>query len=287
MSWKLTDLGWGQHQLSNASRVRIRWLGTAGFELACDGHVVLIDPYLTRASLRRCVMVPLRSDAATVRRYITAADAIVCGHTHFDHVLDVPTIARLTGGKVYGSRSAVNLCRAAGIDASQLADVESPGRATTVEVGPFRLRFVPSAHSPFLFGRVPLEGDISDCDEVPLRTNQYRCGAVFGVLIEVAGRTLYHVGSANLAQRPPVPNVDLLLLCTAGWHATRDFPRRMLSAVSPGAVLLSHWDNFFTPIERSATALPAIRARRLVDELLQHERSLPIGTVPMLADLWL
>ena len=49
------------------------------------------------------------------------------------------------------------------------------------EVGPFRLRFFASAHSRFLLGKVPFPGEIADCDQVPLRAHQYRCGAVFGV----------------------------------------------------------------------------------------------------------
>ena len=28
--------------------VNLRWLGTAGVELSCDGRVILIDPYLSR-----------------------------------------------------------------------------------------------------------------------------------------------------------------------------------------------------------------------------------------------
>ena len=34
-----------------------------------------------------------------------AADGILCGHTHFDHVLDVPAIARFTGAQVFGAES--------------------------------------------------------------------------------------------------------------------------------------------------------------------------------------
>jgi len=76
--------------------VHVRWLGTAGFALEHDGFVVLIDPYLTRASLARCVASPLRPDAGAIARWAPRADAIVVGHTHFDHALDVPAIAIAT-----------------------------------------------------------------------------------------------------------------------------------------------------------------------------------------------
>ena len=92
--------------------VHVRWLGTAGFELRYGEHVLLFDPYLTRASLGRCVLSSLSSDVAAITRTIARADAIVVGHTHFDHVLDVPTIARLTNARVFGSRSAAKIGRA-------------------------------------------------------------------------------------------------------------------------------------------------------------------------------
>src|SRR6185369_10893530 len=165
--------------------------------------------------------------------------------THFDHALDIPLLARLTGARVFGSRSAVKLCRAQGVPEAKVFDVEgSPGAdPITHEVGPFTLRFVPSAHSPFFFGRVPFPGDIADCDDVPMRAERYKCGAVFGVDIEVAGRRIYHVGSAQILDRSMKPfEVDLALLCVAGWTSTERFPERAVSTLQPRAVLLSHWD---------------------------------------------
>src|SRR5262249_53105787 len=137
--------------------VRVRWLGTAGFSIEHEGTVVLIDPYITRASLGRCLVQRLEPDHDAIARHVPRADAIVLGHTHFDHALDVPAIAARTGAMVFGSRSAAILCRVAGIPEARVRDVErAPGSEPVVaEVGPFRLRFVPSAHSRFLFGRVP------------------------------------------------------------------------------------------------------------------------------------
>jgi len=179
-------------------KVSVTWLGTAGFAIEYDGHVLLIDPYLTRASFRQCLLTALRPDPTLARRLTPRADAILLSHTHFDHALDTPEIARQTGARVFGSTSAIHLCRGQGVPESQLECVEfgSGGTPHEAEVGPFRLRFWLSAHSAFLLGRVPFPGDIADCGDVPMRTEAYRCGAVFGAEIEVGGRRLFHVGSA-------------------------------------------------------------------------------------------
>src|SRR5262245_40922305 len=125
--------------------VRVTWLGTAGFAIEHDGHVLLLDPYLTRASLSRCLLAPLRADAALAQRLVPRADAIVLSHTHFDHALDTPLIARQTGARVFGSRSAVHLCRSHRLPDAQLECVESEaaGAIREVEAGPFRLTFWP------------------------------------------------------------------------------------------------------------------------------------------------
>jgi L-ascorbate metabolism protein UlaG (beta-lactamase superfamily) len=272
------------------ARVHIRWLGTAGFEIRCDNHIVLLDPYITRASLSRCVFGSISSDLDAIARYVPRADAIVVGHTHFDHALDVPAIAQHTGAKVFGSRSAIRLCRGAKLPESQLQMVErEPGQeAIVTEVGPFTLRFAPSAHSRFLLGRVPYPGDITDCDDVPVKTGDFRCGAVFRVEIQVAGKTIVHLGSAELTPDGIIPqNVDLLLLCVAGWRSTPDLPERVMRKLSPQRVLLSHWDNFFLPMHQPAKALPAVGIMQLAERLSNLSRDVRIGTLPIRGEVGL
>jgi L-ascorbate metabolism protein UlaG (beta-lactamase superfamily) len=275
---------------SQDARVFVRWLGTAGFEVRCDNHVVLLDPYITRAPLRRCALGSLSSDLVAIADHVPRADAIIVGHTHFDHALDVPAIARQTGAKVFGSRSAIRLCRAAKVPESQLEMVErNPGQDPIVaEVGPFTLRFAPSAHSRFLLGRVPFPGEISDCDEVPVKTADYRCGAVFRVEMQVAGKTIVHLGSAELTPGGIIPqNIDMLLLCVAGWNSSPDLPERVLRHLSPQRILLSHWDNFFLPIDQPAKCLPAMRMPQLVDRLTSSSRDVRIGTLPIRGEVGL
>jgi L-ascorbate metabolism protein UlaG (beta-lactamase superfamily) len=287
------DIAWAPNALGGRGGregVRVRWLGTAGFAIEHDGCVILVDPYVTRASLVRCVATRLAPDLGAIRRIVPRADAIVLGHTHFDHALDAPTIAKLTGAKVLGSRSSAALCLANGVDPRRVEIVEPASGSAPVEraVGPFSLRFVPSEHSRFLLGRVPFEGEIADCTDVPMRAEAYRCGAVFGVEIRVAGRTIYHMGSAELVDASvETRNVDLLLMCVAGWTSSRDLPERTAARLSPGAVLLSHWDDFFRPIDAPARALPAMQLPRLVDRLSRAARGIKVGTVSILGDVWL
>src|SRR5262245_1215956 len=131
------DFAWPAPAASGgaARSVSIRWFGTAGFELVYGGTTILIDPYLSRVSLAKFLFAPLRPDESLIGRVIERADAIFVGHSHFDHVLDVPLIARRTGAHVYGSLSTVSLLRASSVAEGQIHERRG---GEVIEVGPFR-----------------------------------------------------------------------------------------------------------------------------------------------------
>lgn len=266
-----------------AGRVAVRWLGTAGYELECDGVTLLIDPYLTRAGYGRVFLGSLRPDTAVIDREITAADAILVSHSHFDHVLDVPHIAARTGAVVYGSKSTANLMAAVGHPADRVVTFEK-GRVSELEVGPFRIRAVPSLHSPFALGRIPYPGDIPCTCELPMPGRGYRCGEVFNFEIRVAGRTFYHLGSAALVDDlVPVgkDGIDVLLLCIAARFATPDFVPRVLRATQPRVVMPMHYDNFLRPLDRSMQLLPRTKFGQLIDDVDHFDRQMVVRTLAL------
>ena len=106
--------------------------------------------------------------------------------------------------------------------------------------------------------------------------------------IRVAGRRIVHLEIGELVEasldcREP----DLLLLCVAGWTASRDFPERVARALSPRAVLFSHWDNFFLPRDRPAVARPAMQGERLAERLGRAARDVRMGVLPLLGEVWI
>ena len=261
----------------------MQWLGTAGFRIEHRGHVVLIDPYLTRASLAQCILGPVSPDEQVLARETAAADAILVGHTHFDHALDVPAIARRTGARVFGSWSAASLCLSHGVAPGRVHIVESEG--SSVQSGPFRIRFVPSHHSAFLAGHAPFPGELAASDARPMRVEQYRSGAVFIIELEVDGRCLVHLGSAAVPQHGQHRHAALVLLCAAGWRSSPALPERLIERYTPDTVLLSHWDDFFRPLSLPARAIPGIGLEALARRIRNHSAQTRVGTVPLLGTL--
>ena len=173
---------------------------------------------------------PLHPDLELSARLAPEADAIVVGHTHFDHVLDVPAIAARTGCPVYGSSSLRHLMGLYGL-AAQSIDVQP---YALYELGPFRVTFVPSRHSKLLLGLAVYAGGELTCDCLDdLGQGEYRCGQVWGIHIEVGGKTFYHQGSADLIDDAIVHrDVDVFLCGIAGRGFTADYVSRILRRLS-------------------------------------------------------
>jgi L-ascorbate metabolism protein UlaG (beta-lactamase superfamily) len=260
--------------------LEVTWLGTAGVRLAYQGVKLLIDPYVTRLTMgqlaRRAIV---RSSAAAVDKWAPSADAILVGHTHFDHALDVPAIAARTGCKVYGSTSLAHLMRLHGRD-HQAVIVEPHA---DYEVGPFRFHFVPSIHSKLQLGvAVPYAGELT-CDHVDHLTPQaYRCGQVWGLLIEVAGIRLYHQGSADLIESEIKDRgVDVFLCGISGRRFTKRYVERIVRALAPNAIVPTHYDNFFHPLGGSMELSFNVNLTGFADEVRAASRDLPMHVLPI------
>src|SRR5215218_10287194 len=90
--------------------LELEWLGVAGYRLSYEGTTVLVDPYVSRAPLRALLLRrPVLPDERLIDRYVRRADAILIGHTQWDHAVDAPAIARRDGAMVYGSDSLARL----------------------------------------------------------------------------------------------------------------------------------------------------------------------------------
>jgi L-ascorbate metabolism protein UlaG (beta-lactamase superfamily) len=227
--------------------LELTWVGTAGFRLAYQGVVVWIDPYVTRLPLADFVMrKAMPASDTAIAKWIDRADAVLVGHTHFDHALDVPAIARRTGCTVYGSRSLAHLMALHGL-APQATVVEAQ---RDYEVGPFRFHFVPSVHAKLRLGLgVPFSGELT-CEHVDELTPQaYRCGQVWGIHVEVAGTRFYHQGSADLVEAELHDrDVDVFLCGISGRRFTPRYIERIVRTLQPKMIVPTHFDDFFRPV---------------------------------------
>jgi len=284
---KPTDVQHDRPTFTTPNGLVVRWLGTAGYEFTSpEGHVLLIDPYVTRVGLVRFLTRKIAPDVGKITAAFGRVDGVLIGHSHFDHVMDTPVIAQRTGAHVYGSRSTANLMQGLGLPATQVTALDKD-RATTFDLGPFKVTAVPSLHSRFALGsKVPYAGEIPCTCDVHLKGSDYKCGDVFSYLIDYHGFRLYHLGSANLAEDalpPEAKGVDVLLMCIAARFATERYVPRALAAFAPTHVIPMHYDFMWRAADKPMWLLPRTDFGRLVDDIRTFSRDLSVLTLPLVA----
>jgi L-ascorbate metabolism protein UlaG (beta-lactamase superfamily) len=266
--------------------LEVEWLGVSGYRLSAEGQTLFVDPYLSRVPfadlLRRRSALP---DPAMLDRFVHAPGKVVgvlVGHTHFDHAVDAPAIARRFGCNAYGSDSLMTLMGLHGL-ADQAVEVE-PYR--TYELGPFEVSFTPSVHSKLLLGlAVPYDGDLT-CEHLDALTpSAYRCGQVWGISIKVAGAGFYHQGSANLIDEAVRERgVDVFLAGVAGRSFTADYWKRIIPRLDPKVVVPTHYDNFFRPLGNPMEFVSNVQLSALPEEIGAVSRNVELAALPR-ADL--
>ncbi len=262
--------------------LEVEWLGVSGYRLSFEGQTLFVDPYLSRVPFRHLVLRrQTLPDTAALDRFAAAPGGVVgvlVGHTHFDHAVDAPAIARRFGCRAYGSSSLLNLMALHGL-ADRVVDVE-PYRH--YELGPFEVSFTPSVHSKLLLGlAVPYDGELT-CEHLDgLSPAAYRCGQVWGISIEVAGLRFYHQGSANLIDEAiRERGVDVFLAGIAGRGFTRDYWRRILPRLDPGVVVPTHYDNFFRPLGRPLEFVTDVQLSELPAEIGAVGADIELAALP-------
>ncbi len=247
-------------------RVKITWLGTAAHVISTETTTVLVDPYVSRHRLRRLITRTIAPDDRAIDRWIPKkVDAILCGHSHFDHLLDAPRIAQKTGAKLVGSAPTCAFARAHGVAESQLVEIPPEGKRVTV--GDIGIRFVPSKHGRIALGRVPFPGVVTRPPRLPARVWHYKMGGAFGIVMNAAGVRIYHNGSADLVDAElEGERADVLLVGLAGRQATRDYLERLISALSPELIVPTHHDAFFAPLEAGFHTIPGMDIDGFVSE---------------------
>lgn len=254
--------------------IKVRWTGAAGLEFSHNGVVYLMDPYLSRAGKIELLFKRLVPRRDVIMHYLSTLPgelkAVMIGHTHFDHALDIPHIAEATSAQLIGSASLAKLLDACGMKdrVTLCQDRErislSGGAAVTM---------IPARHGKVLFGRIPYPGEIDSQTRLPGKARDYRHGQVFNILLELGGISFLHIGSAGLIDTALEGQAcDVLFLCQAGWKNTPDYLPRILSRVRPTTIVPFHFDDFTAPVRAggSTPSLPLLGKKRFQDELAHH-----------------
>lgn len=253
---------WSSHALfagesAQQEPVTLKWLGTAGWEIQVGGAVILIDPFFTRQSASASA--EWKTNEEEVLKVITKADYIFAGHSHFDHIADIPFIAKRFGSKVIGSRTTTNIALTAGVDKSQVVTISGGEKLDYKE---FFVQVIESQHGFLTINRQKRQPKFEEVTRPwsgPVLGNAFVDGGSYLYYFTFGKHRVLHQSTgnfieANLKGLQP----DVALLAENGYYDFTD----ALKLLRPKTVIIQHYDDFHTPFSEGIPESNRRRAQR-------------------------
>lgn len=181
--------------------------------------------------------------------------AVIPLHSHYDHAMDAPEVAKRTGALLLGSSSTAMVGRGWGLAESQIktAELRKPYR-----FGRFTVTLYPALHTPTGF----TGGEITEPLHPPVRASAYKEGQSYAALIEHDGQRLLITGTAGFvpgALRGVNADVVLLGIGAMGPRSPahkQSYWNEVVRTVQAKRVIPIHWDDFWIPSSGPMQPMP-------------------------------
>jgi L-ascorbate metabolism protein UlaG (beta-lactamase superfamily) len=232
--------------------VNMRWFGTDGWEITFGNKTILFDPWFSRFDTGSFAgkfdpNTPLKVEEAVIDQYIKKADQILIGHGHWDHLADIPYIAKKTGAQVIGSETHANVLRAAGVAEGKIVQVKG---GEYMQFDGYTIEAFPGLHSMGPTKKHAVPGHLYAAPPAPTKVGDLPEGDSLIYLITIGGKfRIFLMSTANFIERAIAGlKPDVALIASIFANQIYDFTPRLLRALShPKIILPTHWDNFEKP----------------------------------------
>ena len=238
---------------SAGGEVTARFLGVSTILLSDGNTAIMTDGFFSRPSAGKLLFGkiapdPARIDDALARGEVTKLSAVLTVHSHYDHAMDAPRVARRRNAVLVGSQSTANIARGEGFPESCLRLIDR--NRETFAIGGFDITVFRSLHSLGVPGGEASSGSIEKPLHPPVTYTDYKEGGTFSFLIDHGGfRIIIHASSHFIEGMYDGVQADVVFLgiATLG-KKDKEFVAKYWDAVvtKTGArlVIPIHWDDF-------------------------------------------
>lgn len=255
----------------------IRYLGAGGLYLEWRGASLLTGPFFSHRGHLRVQFGRLHTDAEAVRQGLDGmrlgdVRAILVGHSHYDHLADVPVVARdySPHARIYVNASGTNALKTFPALEGRVVSLEGPEGKDWIRILdddgrplPIRFRAVESEHAPQLWRYRWGAGEIEEAWEGEWgsrRTRALHGGKTFAFVIDLldtdpAETVLFRIYYQDSAAPEGVGHpsfetsdshpYDLAVLCMASFRFVKNHPESILGRLQARHVLVTHYEDFF------------------------------------------
>jgi len=250
--------------------VEMHYLGGGGWLFRRGADVIATAPFVSNPTWL-ALLRPAHSDEAMIDRHVPDmrdVEIVLVGHSHYDHAMDLPSIAarKAPSARFYGSRTLKHML-APKISAERLESLEGkdavgdrPGTWFYNRARTLRFMALRSTHAPHILGmKIVATGTLDhDLAELPGAPLTWKEGETLAFLIDFLGPTeevefrIYYQDAASRAGTGIVPvlggrdaaRTDVAVLCVAAFDQVPGNPEHILANVLPRSIVGGHWEDF-------------------------------------------
>jgi len=253
--------------------LKIKWLGTAGFDIKTDHTRFLIDPYLTR------------NEHAFPEQSLTPDDMkdinmIFVSHGHFDHTYDILPIAINTGAVVFCCETTKESLVKKGLDKNQIrAFPDLKKIESLVEKNPpndgLLYEFSEKGLSAKAYYSHHVEFDKTLSEQTMIRLQKghtISMDTIMSLLLDypegqpvswrftIDDTVIHHFGSGGSTLAELIPfadkSTDVLLVPLQGHTSICEIAYLYVKVLKPKTVIPQHHDDFFPPVSQMVDVRP-------------------------------
>jgi L-ascorbate metabolism protein UlaG (beta-lactamase superfamily) len=222
----------------------------------------MTDGFFSRPSFSRVMFTRIEPDQAAIafglkKLGVDKLAAVVPVHSHYDHAMDAPLVAKQTGAQLIGSESTLNVGRGLGMPEDRMRKVVA---GDSVVLGRWRLTFIASRHVPLAVAAV---GTIDAPLVPPARSSAWAEGQTWALAVEHAsGARMLVLGSGGFVpggladQRAETVFLGVGSVGRQSAEYRARWWQETVSSVGARRVIPIHWDDFGLPLDQPLVALP-------------------------------
>ena len=278
-------------------------------------RAILTDPFFSHLPFLQVAFGNTISDPEQYTPYlkeVEGVDAVLVGHSHYDHTLDLAVVAPhlAPNAKIFGSQTLAHTYATSSLERSivpvnrQLASPESLGEWIDLPEQHMRILPIRSDHpTQYLFIHLFTEKLSHDRSSPPLHAGDFQEGITIAYLVdfldpvsrEIQARTYIQTSStgypagyfpASILEEHPVDMAVLAMDCA---NIKSEKKKSIIDFLQPSAVLFCHWEDFFRPksqepkeivrvdLHKLRTALPSTSDRRYIFPYWDRSYYVPIS----------
>ena len=256
--------------------VKVQFVGVSTLVISDDSTTIMTDGFFSRPSAINLLFGKIGPEKKEIKwaldkLNLEKLDGLFVVHSHFDHAMDAPEVARLTGTIMYGSESTANIGRGWNLSENQIKIFEN---RIPITIGKFKITPILSRHFEFPDPEIRAQAlggnqEITEPLVPPVAVLDYKMGGAYTLLFEhPKGNFVLQSSAGWLEDSLDSIQTNIVLMGIGGLGSQTTtyqdtYFKEIVDELNARQVYLIHWDAFVGSIRHPIKA-PALLSDKMM-----------------------